>query len=279
MKPRATYVQVILACLLAALAAVAIVACGDEEAQTLTFTLTDEGKGANISGPESAETGLAEITLENKSKGDGEMQLIRAEGDHSAEEVIEGLDNAMDGKPLPDWFFAGGGIGSVPSGNTATVTQVLKPGTYYAFDTEARKPSPATVTAVEVTGDESDEEISAGDATVSAAEYSFEADELPSGKVAIDFENGGTQPHHMLAAKIAGDATIEDVERSFKSNAGEPPLSEDTFQSTAVIEGGESQQVTLDLEPGRYVFYCFVSDRQGGPPHALKGMVDEVEVK
>jgi len=277
--PRASHVQAVVVCIVAALAAVAIVACGDEEAQTLTFTITDEGKGANVSGPESAETGLAEITLENKSKGDGEMQLIRAEGDHSAGEVIEGLDDAMDGKPLPDWFFAGGGIGSIRSGGTATVTQVLKPGTYYAFDTEARKPSPDTVAAVEVSGDESDEEISGGDATVSAAEYGFEADALPAGEVAIDFENGGAQPHHMLAAKIVGDATIEDVERAFKSNAGEPPLSEDTFQSTAVIEAGESQEVTLDLEPGRYAFYCFVSDRQGGPPHALKGMVDEVVVE
>jgi len=279
LKPRASRAQAILACTVAALAAVVIVACGDEEAQTLTFTITDQGKGAKISGPESAETGLAEITLENKSKGEGDMQLIRVEGDHSSEEVIKGLENAMDGKPLPDWFFAGGGMGSIPSGGNATVTQVLKPGAYYAFDTEARRPNADTVAAVEVTGDESDEEIPGGDATVSAAEYSFEANELPSGKVEIDFENGGAQPHHMLAAKIVGDATIEDVERSLKSNTGEPPLSEDTFQGTAVIEGGEGQAVTFDLKPGRYAFYCFVSDRQGGPPHALKGMVNEVVVK
>lgn len=279
MKPRASHVQAVFACLIAALGAVVLVACGDEESQSLTFTVTDQGKGVKIAAPESAETGLAEITLENNSKSDAEMQLIRAEGDHSTEEVIEGLDDAMDGKPLPAWFFAGGGFGSTPPGDTATVTQVLKPGTYYAFNTEAPKPSPDTVAAVEVTGDESDDEISGGDATVSAAEYSFEADELPSGKVKIDFENNGAQPHHLLAAKIDGNATIEDVERSFKANNEEPPLSEKTFRNTAVIEAGESQEVTLDLEPGRYAFYCFVSDRQGGPPHALKGMVDEVEVK
>ena len=45
-----------------------------------------------------------------------------------------------------------------------------------------------------------------------------------------------------------------------------------------MIEGGESQLVEMDLEPGRYVMLCFISDRQGGPPHALKGMVDEVEI-
>jgi hypothetical protein len=46
-----------------------------------------------------------------------------------------------------------------------------------------------------------------------------------------------------------------------------------------VIEGGEGQLVTLYLKPGRYVLFCFISDRQGGPPHAIKGMVDEVEVE
>ncbi len=46
-----------------------------------------------------------------------------------------------------------------------------------------------------------------------------------------------------------------------------------------MLEGGEAQLVTLDLEPGRYVLFCFISDRQGGQPHALKGMVDEVEVE
>jgi hypothetical protein len=46
-----------------------------------------------------------------------------------------------------------------------------------------------------------------------------------------------------------------------------------------VIEGGETQLVELDLEPGSYAMMCFISDRQGGPPHAVKGMVDELVVK
>ena len=37
--------------------------------------------------------------------------------------------------------------------------------------------------------------------------------------------------------------------------------------------------ITLDLKPGRYAFYCFVSDREGGKPHALKGMVEEFKVE
>lgn len=270
------------ACLVvAAIAAIGFAACGDsEDTQSLTFTLSGDGKDAKTSGPSSAETGLAEITLKNDRKGEGDLQLIRVEGDHSAEEVTKGLEAAMQGKPFPDWFFAGGGIGTTAGGKSQTVTQVLEPGTYYAFNTEGSqsRSDPASVPAMKVTGEASDETLEAGE-TVDAFEYGFKAEQLTSGKTEVAFENTGTQPHHLLAAPLTGESTAEDVEQAFKSEKGKPPFDEKNFQSTAVLEGGEGQLVTLDLKPGRYVFFCFITDRQGGPPHALKGMVDEVEVE
>ena len=265
-------------CLVAiALVATALAACGSEDEQSLTFTISEEGKQAKVSGPESAEAGTAEITLKNEAKGGNDLQLIRVEGDHSTQEVIDGLNKASSGRPFPDWFFAGGGIGGTEPGQSATVTQVLQPGTYYALSTEGR-PDAKSVATIEVSGEESDDELPQADATVTAVEYGFEAEELPSGTVEIDFENDGAQPHHLLASELIGDSTAADVERFFKTEKGKPPLEEET-QATAVIEGGEGQTVTFDLEPGRYAFYCFISDRQGGPPHVFKGMVDEVEVK
>lgn len=280
MKQRTSRAYAILACIVAALAVFALIACGDEESQSLTYTVSGEGKASKIEGPTSAETGLAEITFSNEGKGEADLQLIRVEGDHSAEEAVEGLEKAMKGQPFPDWFFAGGGVGPIRGGDSQTVTQVLKPGTYYAFNTEGSQgpPDPKTVPAMEVTGEESSDEVE-GEATVSAIEYGFEADEVPSGDVEIDFENSGAQPHHLIASPLVGDSTAEDVEKFFKTNKGKPPLTEKGTSATAVLEGGEGQTVTLDLKPGRYAFYCFITDRQGGPPHALKGMVDEFEVE
>lgn len=259
--------------------AVGLAACGSdsEDAQTLTFTLSGDGKAAKLSGPGSADTGLAEITLKNESDREGEAQLIRVEGDRTPEEVTEGLEAATEGKAFPEWFFAGGGVGTTAAGESQTVTQVLEPGTYYAFDTEGQIDA-STAPAVEVSGDASNETVEA-DETIDAFEYGFETESLSSGKVEVAFDNTGAQPHHLLAAPLTGDATAEDVEQFFKSEKGKPPFAEKGFQSTAVIEGGEGQLVTLDLEPNRYVLFCFISDRQGGPPHALKGMVDEVEVE
>ncbi len=282
--PRASrFALRVAACIaLAALAAIGVTACGgsSDETQSLTFTISDDGSATKLSGPDSADAAVTEITLENDSKTDGDMQLVRVEGKHSAKEAIEGLTTATEGKPFPDWFFAAGGVGSTEAGKSRAVTQVLEPGTYYAFNSEGgpQEPDPASIPMIEVSGEASDETLEA-DETVDAFDYGFKSQQLSSGKTEIAFDNTGAQPHHLLAAALTGDSTAKDVEKVFKSGKGKPPFDEKSFQSTAVLEGGEDQLVTLDLKPGRYVFFCFVTDRQGGPPHSLKGMVDEVEVK
>jgi len=271
----------IAACAVAAFATVGLAACGEsDDPQELSFEVSTDGKATTVTAPASAETGLAEITLSNGSDSEADLQLIRVEGDHSAEEVVAGLGKAVKGQPFPEWFFAGGGVGSTGPGESATTSQVLEPGTYYAFNTESQGPPDAkSAASMKVSGEASDEELAEADGAVEAGEYVFQAETLPAGSNEILFDNVGVQPHHLLASKLIGDATAEDVERFFKTEQGKPPLSEKGTQSTAVIEGGEGQTVTLDLEPGRYAFYCFISDRQGGPPHALKGMVDEIEVE
>lgn len=259
-------------------AAAALTACGgssDDEDQQLGFTVDSQGK---VSGPSEAETGLAEITLVNDGKSEADLQLIRTEGEHSAEEVKDAFGDVTKGKAFPDWFFGGGGVGTTPAGEEASVTQVLQPGTYYAVNTEGPF-KPEAAASLVVTGD-APEDVVEGDATVKAGEYAFSSEEpLPAGVNEIVFDNVGAQPHHLLASKLKGDATAEDALTFFKSEKGEPPLEEKGSQSTAVIEGGEAQLVTLDLEPGRYAFYCFITDREGGPPHAFKGMVSEIEVE
>jgi len=263
-------------------AAFALTACGDsdDEAESLSYALSGEGKAAKFSGPESAESGEAEIAFANETKGEAELQLIRVEGDHSAADVVAGLEAATRGKPFPDWFFAGGGVSSTKPGQTKTVTQVLEPGTYYTTNVEAGVPDPKSMVALEVTGEESDQELEA-DATVKAAEYTFEDEGLQAGANEIAFQNVGAQPHHLIVAPIKGDATIEEVQKAFAGKGGgKPPIDEKGIQTaTAVVEGGESQLVDVDLEPGRYAFICFLSDRQGGPPHVAKGMVKEVDIE
>lgn len=267
------------------LAGSALSACGNSEAeedgaQDLTFTIAKDGKKTEIKGPKEAETGLAKITLVNNGRVSSDLQLVRVEGNRSTPEVAQALGRVIQGNPFPDWFFAGGGVGTTLPGKRDSVTQVLQPGTYYAFYTEGEtgpinQPTPAVI---EVSGEGSDDEVEA-ELTVRAFEYGFEADTLTAGGVEVDFDNTGDQPHHLVASKFAGNGTIEEAKKYLETEKGKNPLTEQGFQSTTVLEGGEAQAVTLSLEPGRYAFYCFVGDRKGGQPHLFKGMIEEVEVK
>ncbi|MEK6277601.1 MAG: hypothetical protein AABM29_06280 [Actinomycetota bacterium] len=269
----------VLAVAIAALAAVAVSACGDDGTQTLDIKASGAKDKTEITAPSSADAGVTEITLDNSSKGSATAQLIRVEGDHSADEVVRVLGGVIDGKPFPDWFFAGGGVNATEPSQSATVTQDLQPGTYYVFNDESEgPPDPKTMPAIKVTGEASDA-LPETDATIATIDYGFEFDgELKAGENEITFENKGGQPHHILASPLVEGATVDDVVPFFKTEKGKPPLERDTA-STTVVEGGESQVVTLNLKkPGEYAFYCFVSDRQGGPPHVFKGMVDTASV-
>ena len=262
-----------------ALATGLLAACGgDDDPQALTFTINGKGE---VTGPGSADTGEAEITFQNDGKETSDLQLLRVKGDHSASEVAKALGAASQGGPFPDWFYAGGGAGTTAAGESQVVTEVLEPGTYYGVST-AGEPDPKAFAAVEVTGDASDEELEADGGEVQAIDYGFEGSGLEAGENEILFSNTGAEPHHILASRFAGDATVADAKKFLQSGpgqGGEPPLIQKGSQDTAVVEGGESQLVTLNLKPGRYALYCFISDRQGGPPHVIKGMVDEVNVK
>lgn len=269
-----------MACLvLAAFAATGLAACGsdEEEEQKLTYTLSGNGKAAELSGPISADSGRAEITLDNESDADGDLQLIRVEGNQTAAQAAEGLEAATSNKPFPEWFFAAGGPGEVRAGESGTVTQVLEPGTYYAFDVEGDF-DPEAAIELEVSGDASDETLEPG-ATVEAFDYGFETENIVNGENEVVFANTGDEPHHIVYAPLIGDNTAEDMEAFLENEKGKPPFDENGVKATAAIEGGEDQLVTLDLEPGRYALLCFISDREGGPPHVVKGMIGEVEVE
>jgi hypothetical protein len=265
-------------------AALALSACGDDEEsgdeaaaepQQIAITASEEG----LEAPTSAESGLAEITLDNPTDAPHDAQLIRVEGDHDAQEAAEVIQSAQQGEGLPDWFFAGGGVGTVPPGETGAVTQTLEPGTYYAFDTEARG-GPSEPPSIEVTGEPSDETVAAdAPATITASEYAFETEGLSSDSPEVNFENAGEQPHHIVAAPLEEGATLEDVEAFARDESGPPPVNLDETISTAVVEGGDTQVVDLPFEQGDYALLCFISDREGGPPHVAEGMIAEAKVE
>ena len=224
-------------------------------------------------------SGATEIELVNDSQVEIDGQLAYTADERSDDDVIAELGKATRGAPVAEWLEAGGGPGATQPGESATVTQELQVGTYYVVGSSRRPPS-TPLARIEVTGD-GDAELPEADGTVEALDHSFSG-ELTAGPNSLLLENNGKQWHHFLAARLLDGSTIEDARKFFESEEGPPPFEQGPDQSgevqSAVLEGGTSQIVDADLEPGTYAFYCFVSDKEGGPPHALQGMISEVEV-
>ena len=267
-----------------ATATVTIAACGDDDASVQTLEITADANGA-LTVPATADPGATEITLDNQGKGEAEAQLIRIDGDRSTQEVFRATGSAISGEPWEDFFFTAGGVGQTPPGESQSVTQELEAGaTYYVINASSgSQPEPSDLHKLEISGEDGDGDLPGTDATVSATEYEFTADGLSSGPNEVTFENAGAQPHHLLVGQLEEGATIAEAKKfllSDPSGNGSGPFPPDGSEAaTAVLEGGTTQVVELDLRPGKYAFYCFISDRQGGPPHAATGMITEATVE
>jgi hypothetical protein len=271
------------ACAIAVAALWALAGCGGggEKAQVMSFEIAESGGKARFTGvPTEVRGGMAELKVKNAGRDPHSAQLARIEGQQSAEEALEAIGKYSEGRPLADWLIPAGGLGAVKPGQTGSVVQPLPEGRYVVFDTEGEGDfAEATKAELEVRGGGPAGELPKTPATIRATEYKFDVSGLKAGKNRVAFENAGRQPHIVGMAPIKRGKTIEDVRRFIETERGEPPISEEQSVDSAALDGGMSQVVEFDLKPGKYAAVCFIPDRQGGPPHAMKGMISEVQVQ
>ena len=231
--------------------------------------------------PKQATAGPAEITFTNNAKVEADAQLVSVQGKREDAEVVAMLGTAMKGGAVASWFKAAGGVGTLEPGENGTVTAELKPGTYYVVGGEDEPKGPLakfTVAMSQSGGGQSNPPTAP--AKIVATDYAFSGQNVKAGQP-IEFSNEGKEWHHFIGAPIKGDATIEEIKKALESEEEEASRKlfdqEGGFETT-VMDGGIKQIAQPDLKAGRYVFFCFVSDRGGGPPHVAKGMVSEIEV-
>jgi hypothetical protein len=251
---------------------------GSETPETLQLTVTEQGKTATLEAPAEAKSGIVKISLKNQGKKVHEAQIVRVTGGQSAEEVVKAVGG--EGAPIPEWIEDGGGVGSVAAGRTGDVIQELAPGDYVVFDTQGDKPVTAEFKVTDEKG--SDADFPETEATITAKDYSFETSGLKAGDNVITFENTGQELHHAIIFPVRPGAKFSEVKKALVSEEepkGPPPIDFEKAVSTAVIDGGIKQVTRIPMDAGKYAFVCFIGDRKGGPPHAVKGMITEVDVK
>lgn len=128
-------------------------------------------------------------------------------------------------------------------------------------------------------------EIPAGVITinVSAVDYGYDWDksEVGNGNIAFAMKNDGAETHQMVVAKVEDNFDVEAViavADTVDENTLPPGVEE--FVGFGYASPGTTSNTVFEapLEPGKYVFMCFVPDEHG-KPHISHGMYSEFEVE
>jgi hypothetical protein len=244
----------------------------------LPMSATGTAKAIKVSVPDVVTPGLARIDFGNNAQGEHALQLIRIDEGHTPQEALQLAGQwANKGKPLPDWIHPAGGTPVTEPRAKSTTTQNMELGEYFVIDTHLKGP-PQIEATFKVVGEREDAPPNAK-AQIQAYEYGFKTTGLERGRTEVLIKNTGKQPHEVAAARLKPGKTLADVKAYLKNQGGPSPVSNTDVESTSVIEGGTSQVTTLEFKAGNYALLCFVPDREGGPPHAFKGMVSQVAIR
>jgi hypothetical protein len=257
----------------------------------VTVTATASGQQVKFEVPAQIRPGATELTLVNNLKEPAEFQLVRLGAGHTLAEFLPLLER--EGAPTPAWLHAAGGVGQTQPGQRRSTVVDLEAGAYSFFSTASADQEGAQPQfkrggqgSLEAAGDATGAQLPATTAQVTAKElgatdYRFEVSGLKPGANQVMFANGGGELHHVVSAKLNEGATFAQAKQFFTTEnyPGKPPVDLQSFDATTVVEPGDRQVDTLNLEEGSYVFLCFITDRAGGPPHAIKAnMLQEVKV-
>ena len=117
-------------------------------------------------------------------------------------------------------------------------------------------------------GDESTEALN-----VRALEYAYDMPDRGSGGVTtFNFSNPGGEAHEFALGRLAEGRDLSDVRAYIRSGADASPKWLTVVGGTPSMSPHTKLSITRSLDPGRYVFLCFLPSPQG-IPHANLGMV------
>lgn len=107
--------------------------------------------------------------------------------------------------------------------------------------------------------------------TVVARDYAFEApDTLVAGRTELQLVNRGKALHHAALVRLDAGRTPAELFAALKAG-GPPPLWAHDAGGPNAPAPGRTSAAVVDLEPGTYLFLCFIPS-PNGTPHVMKAM-------
>lgn len=265
-------------------------ACALEGSPHLTIVARDY---AFSDAPPVITGGPTTVTFRNEGKAEHEMAFVRT-GDIPLEKFQKEFPAVFEGGPFPSWFTGAAAVTEAPPGKSDTRTFTLAPGRWLLFCALQAKPGETEQTQdpnapfhfnlgmtkwVDVEG-ESAPLPSTPDGEIVAKDYTFDVPQLQGGENELVFRNAGpNQIHFGELEKFPAGVTPQQATDAFKqlimTPEGQPPppgvpMGEEAGFS-GVFSPGLGSTWNVNLESGRtYLLACFIQDRTGGPPHAIK---------
>jgi hypothetical protein len=269
-------------------ASVTVAGCGGSGAAKLSnlrLSITEQGKTAKFTIPASAKGGLTQVVLTNSGQAPHAAQLVLVTGGHTPAEAVKQL--AGNSSKTPNWLRAEGGVGTTPGGQTRTATVNLPKGNYTIIDTASLRSGgpPAygqTKLAKGKTGTVPKYAAHVTGLSTGKDKYAWQITGLKAGTNPLDFVSKGKGAIHLVTAfKIKGSAnpSLGAIKKALQSNGPPPSYVDQTSQTdTAALDGGKSMATSLTFTAGQYVVFCPLTDRDGGKPHFLEGMLKKVTI-
>ena len=248
-------------------------------------TLALQAQDFSYLGPTTAEAGVTTVTLENVGAETHQAQLVKINDGKAFSDLTTALATGDPSAALAIVTLSGGPT-AVPAGTTGESTQSLEAGNYafLCFISGADgipHVAKGMISPLTVTGTASGGSLPAGDATVVAKDFSFDAPTpVSSGEHTFTFTNTGPQPHEAGIVKLAPGTTVDQLKGMFTASpapSGEAPQGPPPFEDyggIGAVAPGTTATFKVTLESGQqYAFICFVPDPATGKAHAELGMI------
>lgn len=244
----------------------------------VTVTATDYG----FAMPNTLPAGPTKFSLVNHGKELHHLFLVRLNDGKTAADLGTAMKKPG---PLPSWAVeAGGPNGTDPATTSFATTVQLEAGRYAAL---CIIPGPDGVPHVmkgmirdlivrPVSGAAQAER--APTSTISLTDYAFQLTKpLTVGHHLVQVRNDGKQTHELEIARLLPGKNPGDLARWAEKMSGRPPAH--FLGGVSPIAPGKSNELSLDLAPGHYVFLCFVPDAKDGKPHVAHGMARDFVIR
>ena len=240
--------------------------------------------------PVELESGVVNLSFDNQGTTAHEVALAGI-GDTPIDQFAAEFGPVLEGGPFPDYIDQVAVPIQVKGGTSDEVTFTVSEGTYVMFcaltgvakgEKAEKKPhyDLGMIQSLTISAGGTEPQLPEADGTITASDYTFEAD-LEAGDTNVNFVNDGPAEIHFASISLYPEGTdATAAEEAFKATLeaapGSPPPKDVPQPESVGFSGifsaglGSSFQLEGGFESGRtYLFSCFISDRAGGPPHAI----------